>query len=296
MSTRGHRFGSRAAQPRGPRRDCSLRALEHPAVVVALLTPFDRDGHPDAAALRDHVEYLIEERVDGLMPCGTTGEGPLLSEAEVASVVATVVEAARGRIPVLAHVGRPDTVATLRLAHRTLADGADGVSAVVPYYYALEDAQIVAHYRALIDVADGKPAYAYTIPARTGNELSVEAARSLAHAGLAGVKDSTKSFERHRAYLDTGLPVLMGSDGMVAQALKAGAAGCVSALANVRPDLLLRLKQTAADAREEEASAAQEEVSALRAELSRGRALVALKRAAAERVSGYPSTLRAPLG
>jgi dihydrodipicolinate synthase/N-acetylneuraminate lyase len=264
--------------------------------VVALLTPFGRDGHPDAAALRAHVEYLIEEGVDGLMPCGTTGEGPLLSEAEVASVVATVVEAARGRVPVLAHVGRPDTAGTVRLARRTLADGADGVSAVVPYYYALEDAQIVAHYRALIDVADATPAYAYTIPSRTGNELSLEAARSLARDGLAGIKDSTKSFERHRDFLGTGLAVLMGSDGLVAQALKAGAAGCVSAVANVRPDVLVRLKEAAAAGREDEASAAQEEVSALRAELSRGRPLVGLKRAAAERLSGYRSSARAPLG
>ena len=270
--------------------------LGHPAVVVALLTPFGPGGQPDRAALRDHVEYLIEERVDGLMPCGTTGEGPLLSEAEVASVVAAVVEAARGRVPVLAHVGRADSVGTVRLAQRALGDGAEGVSAVVPYYYALEDAQIVAHYRALVEVAGEKPAYAYTIPARAGNELSVSAARALARDGLAGVKDSTKSFERHREYLDTGLAVLMGSDGMVAQALAAGAAGCVSALANVRPDLLVRLKQAAKDGREEAAAATQEEVSALRAELSRGRALVGLKRAVAERVTGYPSALRAPLG
>jgi dihydrodipicolinate synthase/N-acetylneuraminate lyase len=264
--------------------------------VVALLTPFGRDGHPDAAALREHVDYLVEERVDGLMPCGTTGEGPLLSESEVSSVVAAVSDAARGRVPVLAHVGRPDTIGTVRLARRALADGAAGVSAVVPYYYALGDAQIVAHYRALIDGADGKPTYAYTIPARTGNELSVEAARSLAGAGLAGVKDSTKSFERHRDYLETGLAVLMGSDGMVAAALEAGAAGCVSAVANVRPDLLVRLKHAVADGRDEEASAAQEEVSAVRVELARGGALLGLKRAAAERLSGYPSTLRAPLG
>jgi 4-hydroxy-tetrahydrodipicolinate synthase len=275
----------------------SLRTLDRPAVVVALLTPFGPDGLPDRAALRAHVEYLVEERVDGLMPCGTTGEGPLLSEAEVASTVASVVEAARGRIPVLAHVGRADTSATVRLARRALADGADGVSAVVPYYYALEDAQIVAHYRALIDVAGGVPAYAYTIPARTGNELSVEAARSLARDGLAGVKDSTKSFERHREYLETGLAVLMGSDGMVAQALAAGAAGCVSAVANVRPDLLLRLKHAMVDGRNEEASAVQDEVSALRAELSQGgEPIAALKRAAAERLAGYPSTVRAPLG
>lgn len=273
-----------------------MSTLAPRAVVVALLTPFDEDGGLAPAPLREHVEFLVAAGVDALMPCGTTGEGPLLDEEEICSVVAAVVDAAEGRIPVLAHVGRPDTAATARLARRALAAGAAAVSAVVPYYYALEDAQIVAHYRALIDAADGRPAYAYTIPARTGNDLSVDAVRELGRDGLAGVKDSTKSLERHRDYLRAGLAVFMGSDGMVAEALAAGAAGCVSALANVRPDLLLRLKDAAAAGRHDEASAAQEEVSTLRAELSRGRALVGLKAAAADRFPGYPSALRGPLG
>jgi dihydrodipicolinate synthase/N-acetylneuraminate lyase len=224
-----------------------------------------------------------------------TGEGPLLDEEEVAAVIATVVEAARGRVRVLAHVGRPDTPGTLRLARRALADGADAVSAVVPYYYALDDTQVVTHFRSFVSAAGASPAYAYTIPARTGNDLSLPAARALADDGLRGIKDSSKSFERHREYLATGLAVLIGSDGMVADALAAGSAGCVSALANVRPDLLLRIKQAAVAGRRNDADAAQKELLELRAGVFGQRALVELKATLAQLLPGYPSALRLPL-
>src|SRR3954465_13582250 len=83
--------------------------------MVALTTPFAPDGTVDIRALRAHVEWLVAGGGDGLMPCGTTGEGALLSEGEVAVVVETAVEAAAGAIPVIAHVGRPGTEATRRL-------------------------------------------------------------------------------------------------------------------------------------------------------------------------------------
>ena len=247
-------------------------------------------------ALREHVAFLVDAGVDALMPCGTTGEGPLLEEDEAATVVEAAVAAAGGRVPVLAHVGRASTGATVRLARRAIGSGAAAVSAVVPYYYALEDEQVLAHYRALLDAAGTTPALAYNIPARTGNDLRPDAVRTLAADGLAGIKDSTKSLDRHREYLRLGGPsfaVFMGSDSMVADALRAGAAGCVSALANVRPDLLVRLARAAPQA---EADALQAELSALRAKLSQGPALVGLKRALSEQLAGYPSALRPPLG
>src|SRR5919206_2375534 len=140
--------------------------LPRPAVVVALLTPYDETGAPDRGALRAHVDLLVEAGVDGLMPCGTTGEGPLLADDEVAAVVRATVVAADGRVPVLAHVGRPGTAPTLALARRAIADGAAAVAAVVPYYYAVGDDHVRAHYATLIDGA-GAPVYAYTIPERT---------------------------------------------------------------------------------------------------------------------------------
>lgn len=273
------------------------------AVIVALLTPFSADGRVDLAAVRDHVELLVEEGVDGIMPAGTTGEGPLLSDDEVVSLVGAVVEAAGGRVSVLAHVGRPGTQATVHLARRALAAGADSISAVVPYYYALDDEALVSHYRALLVALRNAPVYAYTIPSRTRNELGADAVRLLAGEGLAGVKDSTKSLDRHLEYLQaaegTACAVLMGSDGMVIEALRAGAAGSVSALANVRPDLLVRLKRAHLGGKARQADEAQREILDLRAQRPGAGALSGLKRAVAERLrergSSFPTGLRAPL-
>ena len=217
------------------------------------------------------------------MPCGTTGEGPLLEDDEVAQWTAATVAAAAERVSVLAHVGRPSTQATAALARRALADGVAGVSAVVPYYYALDDQQLLKHYRALIEAADGARSYAYTIPARTGNELAPGLARRLGAEGLSGIKDSTKSWELHTEYLEVGVEVLIGTDALVVDSFRAGSAGCVSALANVRPDLLCRAR---------DGEDVQEEISALRAELP----FPKLKAALAKRLPGYPTVYRAPLG
>jgi len=252
-------------------------------VVVALLTPFRSSGEPDERALAAHVERLVEAGVDALMPCGTTGEGALLEPDEVVRVVAATVRAADGRLPVQAHVGRPSTRGTVELARRALGEGAAAVSAVVPYFYALGDEQVLAHYRALVRAVDA-PVYAYTIPARTGNDLPASSVRLLGSEGLAGVKDSTKSLERHREYLETGIDVLVGTDAFVLEALRLGAGGCVSALANVRPDLLCAIRDRLDEA-------PQAEVVALRERLP----MRALKAAVAEVVPGYPTEYRAPL-
>ena len=254
-----------------------------PQVVVALTTPFRQDGSVDEEALTRHVATLVEAGVDAVMPCGTTGEGPLLTVAETEAVVAAAVAAVDGSARVLAHVGRPSTAETVGLAERAVAAGAAGVSAVVPYYYGLSDGQVVEHYRRLLAAVPDEPVYAYTIPARSGNELSVEAVAMLAAGGLRGVKDSTKSWERHVEYLATGADVLIGTDALVVDSFRAGSAGCVSALANVRPDLLCRAR---------DGEDVQDEISALRERLPFPR----LKKAVAERVAGYPTAYRAPLG
>lgn len=270
--------------------------------VVALFTPFAEDGRVDRDALIGHVRYVLDQGADAIMPCGTTGEGALLEEEEVAMVVEATAEAADGH-EVIAHVGRPGTDATIRLARRAVASGATAVSAVVPYYYPLTPEQTLRHYGSLLEAVPDVPVFAYTIPERTGNQLEPETLEALADEGLAGVKDSTKSFERHLEYLAVAkahdVRVLMGSDAMVLEALRAGAAGSVSALANVRPDLLVRLKRAFLDGNVAEAEATQAEIAELRESLSQGPALAALKRALSERLAEqgvrYPAALRAPL-
>lgn len=276
--------------------------FDAPVVLPALLTPFDDTGRVDRAALREHVEFVIEGGVDGILVCGTTGETALLDDDEVVEVVGAVVEAADGRVKVIAHVGRPGTRATQRLIERAVDAGADAVAAIVPYYYALEDAQTAAHYRALMETAGETPLIAYTFPKRTGNDLSPAVLTTLAGEGLAGLKDSTGDVALHAEYLAAapGIEIFVGSPSLLLGSLRAGSHGSVAALANLRPDLIVALVRAFVDRDRERAERLQQEVAALERQIIAGPTLAGLKRAVAETMAErgvrYPAAPRAPLG
>jgi dihydrodipicolinate synthase/N-acetylneuraminate lyase len=274
--------------------------LPRPAVVVALLTPYDGGGGVDAAAMRAHVDWLVDAGVDALMPCGTTGEGPLLADDEVAAAVRAAVAAADGRVPVLAHVGRPGTVPTVALARRAVDDGAATVAAIVPYYYAVPDDHVRGHYDALLEAVD-VPVYAYTIPANTHCELGPEVLERLIGDGLAGLKDSTKSSERHREYAvaarTAGAPFALftGTASLMCEALREDSAGAILALANLHPEACVALAHAIADRRDDDANRLQTELAAHDAHIRAAGGIPALKRAVAERLTGYPPEARGPL-
>jgi dihydrodipicolinate synthase/N-acetylneuraminate lyase len=279
--------------------------LNAPAIVPAMLTPYDADGEVDHAALRAHGQWLIERGVDGLMPCGSTGETALLSDDEVVEAVTTVVAAADGRVPVIAHVGRPATRTTIELARRALDAGADTISAVVPYYHPLEPDQVLDHYRALMDELGAERVLAYCIPSHSNNELDADGLRTLAAEGLAGFKDSTMSAERHDAYAaaieDSGrddFALLVGAGSLVLRSLRAGSAGAVLGVANLHPELCGRLRDAFRDGDDAGAEV-------LQAELARAEEAAmpfsVLKREVAERMRSeaaldYNPALRAPFG
>ena len=253
-------------------------------VYAALLTPLAPDGGVHEAALRAHCRSLVAADVDGVLVAGTTGEGPLLDDDEVVRAVSALA----GETRVLAHVGRPSTAATVALAKRALDAGADELSVVVPYYYELGDEQVLRHFSTVVEAVS--PVLAYVIPARTVNDASAALLARLAEAGVAGVKDSTKSLERHEEYLDVargraGFRVYMGSDALAAEALERGATGLISAVANARPELVVALRDGASEV--------EPELLAVRAEAG---GLAGLKRLVAERIDGYPVAVRPPLG
>ncbi len=280
--------------------------LIRPSVIVALLTPFDENGDLDEAALGAHVDYLVAAGVDALMPCGTTGEGALLADVEVAETVRATCAGAGGRVPILAHVGRPGTAPTLALARQAVEDGADAVSAVVPYYYPADGDQIRAHYAALVEGLEGTPVYGYTIPERTRNELDPALLGALIADGLAGLKDSTKSIELHREYAAAvseaggGFDLFMGSASLVLEAIRAGAAGAVLAVANVWPELCVELATAQREGREDDAARLQQELTAVQTVVHGDGTIPGLKRRTRERLRehgvSYGTELRAPLG
>jgi 4-hydroxy-tetrahydrodipicolinate synthase len=279
--------------------------LATPAIMPALLTPFDDTGAVDREALRAHVTWLIDRGADGMMPCGTTGETALLSDDEVIAVVETVVAAADGRVPVIAHVGRPGTQPTIALGRRALDAGAAAVSAVVPYYHVLEPEQVLGHYRAIMGALGAERVLAYSIPSHSNNGLGAADLATLAREGLAGFKDSTMSGADHDAYVEAlrgagrdDFGLLVGLGALLLQSLRAGSAGAVLGIANLRPELCRRVRDAFLDGRDEEAEALQAQ---LAGEERRLMAFPELKRATAERLRAeagvaYGPLMRAPLG
>lgn len=274
-------------------------------VHVALLTPAGPAGGLDETALAGHVSWLAEAGVDALFVAGTTGEGPLLEDVDVARAVTCAVAAAGDGVRVVAQVGRPATAATIRLARMAVDAGASAVAAVVPYFFALDDDQLLRHFASVSEALAPVPLIVYNIPARTGNDVTAGLLDRLFGHGVAGLKDSTKSFERHLKYLEVaarhdGRHIYMGSDSLALDALQSGASGVTSAVANVMPELVVGLRDAVAAGELEKARKLQGEISALRAETQRERPLVVLKRRLGRRLEetgrGYPTAVRLPLG
>jgi 4-hydroxy-tetrahydrodipicolinate synthase len=271
-----------------------LRAL------AAITTPFAADGSLDLDAFEAHVRWLEQAGLDGLFLGGTTGEGVLLEDEEVEALVGRAAPVA-GSLRVIAQVGRPSTRATVSLARRALAAGADGVAAYVPWFYPITQEQVRAHFLALLEAAGGAPAFLYNIPPRTVNDLSPEVAGELARAGFAGMKDSTGDLERHRSYLEAvpeSFEVYTGTEPLIVDSVAAGAAGTINGLANCRPELFAALRDALAAG--DDVTALHEEIAALKAEVKAEGTVPAVKRRVRERLAergvDYPAAPRAPFG
>ncbi len=203
----------------------------------ALVTPFRGDAI-DEEALRRVVEHAIEGGVDGLVPCGTTGESVTLSEAEHLRVVRVVVEQARGRVPVVAGAGTVSTRHTIELAKGCERAGADGVLLVCPYYNRPTQEGLEAHFRAVAK-ACSLPSILYNIPGRTGVDLSLETLARLADVpSIVAVKEATGNVARSQeilARLGDRFTVLSGDDALTLPILAVGGKGVISVTANLFP-------------------------------------------------------------
>lgn len=203
----------------------------------ALVTPF-RDGEIDEKALRELVERCIDGGVDGLVPCGTTGESVTLSEEEHARVVRIVVAQARKRVPVIAGAGTTATRRTIDLAERAREAGADGLLLVCPYYNRPTQAGLEAHFRA-IAAAVPMPSILYNVPARTGVDLALETLARLADVrSIVAIKEATGNVLRSQqivARLGDRFDVLSGDDALTVPVLAVGGKGVISVTANLLP-------------------------------------------------------------
>ena len=185
--------------------------------MTAIVTPFLDDGALDCGALERIVGWQVEQGIQGVVPCGTTGEGATLEPDEQTRVIETVVRAVDGRVPVVAGCGSNDTRRTVLAARGAAEAGADALLVVTPYYNKPNRSGMIAHYETVAS-ATNLPVVVYNVPGRTGQNLGVELILRLAKVpGIVAVKEASGDLEQIGAILERRPPefaVLSGDDAL----------------------------------------------------------------------------------
>jgi len=207
--------------------------------IVALITPF-KNGAVDEKAFQDIVEWHIAEGTHGLVPVGTTGESPTLTHDEHKRVTELCIEAAGGRVPVIAGTGSNSTAEAIEFTQHAEQAGADAALVVTPYYNKPTQEGLYAHYKAIHDSAE-IPILIYNIPGRSVVDMSQDTMARLADLpNIVGVKDATANLARvsaTRLLLGPQFCQLSGEDATVLAFMANGGHGCISVTANVAPKL-----------------------------------------------------------
>ncbi|MAS15155.1 MAG: 4-hydroxy-tetrahydrodipicolinate synthase [Nitratireductor sp.] len=209
--------------------------------LTALVTPFAKDGSLDKKAFRELVEWQIAEGSNGLVPVGTTGESPTLTHEEHREVVRICVEAAQGRVPVIAGAGSNSTREAIALAKFAEEVKADAALVVTPYYNKPTQAGLYEHFAAVAR-ATSLPIIIYNIPPRSVIDMTPETMGRLAKdfSNIVGVKDATAKVDRvseQRMTCGKDFIQLSGEDASALGFNAHGGVGCISVTANVAPRL-----------------------------------------------------------
>lgn len=211
---------------------------------TALATPFLSNGLLDEAALRRLVAWQLDQGIDYVVPCGSTGEAATMTPDEQRRVVEITVQVVNGRVPVIAGAGSNDTARAIRMSHMMREAGATHLLHVSPAYNKPPQRGIMAHFRAIADVAE-LPIVVYNVPGRTGSNIAAETTLALAeHPNIVAVKEASGDLGqitqiiRHRPH---HFSVLSGDDALTVAIMAAGGDGVVSVTSNVAPQLVAQL-------------------------------------------------------
>ena len=217
---------------------------------TALVTPFTRDGKVDEPRLRQIVEQQIAAGVDGLVPCGTTGESPTLSHEEHNHVIELVVKFAAKRCKVIAGTGSNSTDEAISMTEHARKAGADASLQVAPYYNKPSQAGLYAHFRAIAEAAQ-IPIIMYNIPGRCGVDISNDTMARLRRdlpQYIVGLKEATGVVDRVsqlRGMVDREFCILSGDDSLTLPMMSVGAVGVISVVSNVIPRELTEMTHAA---------------------------------------------------
>jgi 4-hydroxy-tetrahydrodipicolinate synthase len=265
-------------------------------VIVALLTPVDRDGRVDHGALRQLVERVVGRGVTGVSPLGSTGEGYSLGLEQRLAVVGTVAGAVPAGMPVIPGVFAHNHEQALAEIAAYADHGGTAVLAAPPGYYPLGAAEQEAYFSRIADTA-ALPLVLYNIPVFTKVQIAPSAAVALAsHPRVAGLKDSGRDLRYAAELLDAlaaagtaaGFSVLTGTDSMLVSYMLAGARGAICASANIVPELVLAVYNAVLAGKLDDALSHEARLRAVNAACGAGAIPAALKAAVASTGIGQP--------
>ncbi len=204
---------------------------------TAMVTPF-ADGTINESKLRETVDFQIENGISGLVPCGTTGESPTLTHDEHHRVIDIVIDAAEGRVPVIAGAGSNNTAEAISLTSHAAEAGADAALLITPYYNKPRQNGLVEHYRTVAQNCN-IPLIVYNCPSRTGINTDVETIITLSkEPNIAGIKEASGNMDQICDIIlgtDSDFTLLSGDDSMTLPMISVGAKGVISVTANVLP-------------------------------------------------------------
>ena len=209
-------------------------------VLPAVITPFQRNHAMDLdlEGLVSNIEFLIENGVHGIVPCGSTGESATLSFEEHEQVIEAVITAVNGRVPVIAGTGSNNTAEAVRFTKAAKDLGADGVLVISPYYNKPNRSGLVKHYTILADI--DIPVIMYNVPGRTGQNLSPDLVIELAqHPNIVAIKEASGDISQIsriiEGTLDQDFTVISGDDNLTFPILALGGSGVISVAGNIEP-------------------------------------------------------------
>jgi 4-hydroxy-tetrahydrodipicolinate synthase len=220
--------------------------------MTALITPFDLQGAVDFPALEALVERQVKGGIDGLVPCGTTGESATMSKQEQLDVIRCVVDKAAGRVPIIAGTGSNDTRKSVEMTQAVSEiPGVDAALVVCPYYNKPNQAMLATHFTRVADEG-GLPVVLYNVPGRTVISLTPETIASLAdHPQIIGIKEATGDMLFDTRMMELvrgrdGFALLSGDDFTTMPFVAMGGHGCISVVSNLLPGVMSELVSSAA--------------------------------------------------